>query len=100
MDNPYGDQRVTFVPAPVHSGAKLKVGYNGLLKNAGADRVFVHYGYDGWKETHTMEMDHAGNGSFSVMLSASADRRIDLCFKDSADHWDNNNGRNWRCEIV
>lgn len=97
----YGsDQWVSLEPNPVQSGSKLYVVYDGLLAKSGADRVYIHFGYDGWKDQQTMEMTPQKDGSFSASIRASADHHIDLCFKDSADHWDNNYGSNWRSRII
>lgn len=99
MDDDSINGQVILEPEEVQSGDKLYIVYDGLLKNAGADRIFLHYGFDGWKDPQTVEMAPNGASQYSAVIRASADRRIDMCFKDSAEHWDNNNGHNWRCKV-
>ena len=48
MATQYNDDRVSIEPAPVQSGDTVHINYQGILKNSGADQVFLHYGVDGW----------------------------------------------------
>ena len=100
MATKYNDDRVSIEPAPVKSGSKVTIKYQGLLKNSGADEVYLHYGFDGWKDIATTKMKRLPEGVFSAEISAYADQEVNFCFKDSANNWDNNNGWNWKCDIV
>jgi hypothetical protein len=71
----------------------------GLLKNSGADEVFLYYGVDGWKNQDTIKMHKMQDGVFGAEIRANASHEINFCFKDSANNWDNNNGWNWKTEI-
>ncbi|MEW6173705.1 MAG: carbohydrate-binding protein [Bacillota bacterium] len=93
------DQRVDVSPSPAIKGRDVFIRYDGLLKNSGADRVFCHYGYDGWKNTSTAEMRREHDGSFAVSLPAHGNAEMNFCFKDSAANWDNNAGWNWLTDI-
>lgn len=94
------DDRVEIEPAPIKAGSVAKVKYNGLLAQSGADRVFLHYGLDGWKKPNTVEMTRIGDRFEAGFRTTAAVRSVDFCFKDSADHWDNNSGFNWRVEVL
>lgn len=100
MHERFDDHRVAVEPAPVRSGGKVSIHYHGLLSNSGADAIYLHYGYDGWRDPRTVPMQRTADGGFSAEISTTADRELNFCFKDSANNWDNNSGWNWRCEIV
>ncbi|OPX91534.1 MAG: Carbohydrate binding domain (family 25) [Pelotomaculum sp. PtaB.Bin013] len=72
----------------------ITVCYNGLLAKSGADQVFLHYGFgDRWMDTSTDKMNRTYRG-WEKNIKMKSDK-VNFCFKDSADHWDNNNGSNW-----
>lgn len=77
---------------------QFQVNYQGLLKNAGAKEVYLHYGVDNWAHTATVKMDHGHNGGFTALIQPNA-RAVEFCFKDNAENWDNNNGSNWRAHV-
>ena len=93
------DDRIWANPTPAVKGGLQEIGYRGLLARHGADKVYLHYGVDGWKNPKTVPMEKRSDGSFSCQISCDAERSIDFCFKDSADHWDNNSGWNWSVDI-
>jgi len=93
------DQRVDVIPSPSLRGRHATIRYDGLLNRAGADRVFIHYGFDGWKRTATAEMRREPDGAFSYSLPMDGDVECNFCFKDSANNWDNNSGWNWATDI-
>lgn len=81
-------------------GEKTSVIYSGLLSKKGADKVYLHYGFDGWNNVNTIAMSEAQNGVYTAKLKVDGDREINFCFKDDANNWDNNYGINWKTEIV
>lgn len=93
------DDRVWVNPSPALKGNMAEIGYRGLLVKSGADKVYLHYGTDGWKNARTVPMNRRPDGSFSAQITAEGERSLEFCFKDSADHWDNNNGLNWYVPI-
>ncbi|GAW91735.1 carbohydrate-binding protein [Calderihabitans maritimus] len=93
------DDRIFVDPVPASKGSTVKIGYNGLLAKSGADAVWIHYGFDGWNSTATVPMYRQADGSFVTHITAQGNKEINFCFKDSADHWDNNSGWNWMCPI-
>lgn len=94
------DDRVQVDPDPVKAGGTAKIRYNGLLAKSGADRVFLHYGVDGWKKPTTIEMTRIGDRFEGEVKTSATARSLEFCFKDSADHWDNNNGLDWRVSVI
>jgi hypothetical protein len=73
----------------------VDVTYAGLLRNSGASGVLLHCGFDGWREPSDIWMTRDVDGSFRTSVKADAKSEINMCFKDTADNWDNNNGWNW-----
>jgi hypothetical protein len=95
----FNDDRVSLEPAPVKSGDTVHINYTGLLRNSGADEVYLHYGLDGWKDSGTVKMEKMHNDTFGAEIKVNANQEINFCFKDSASNWDNNNGWNWKADI-
>lgn len=93
------DDRVDVCPSPAFKGRDVLIRYKGLLAKSGADRVFCHYGYDGWKNINTVEMRREPDGSFVASIPVNGQSEINFCFKDSANNWDNNSGWNWATDI-
>ncbi len=94
------DDRIWVNPSPPVKGQMVEVGYRGLLAKSGADRTYLHYGFDDWKNPKTVPMSKIADGSFSARILVEGERDLNFCFKDSADHWDNNSGWNWTQPIV
>jgi hypothetical protein len=94
------DKRIWSRPEFPKKGTTTQIGYRGILTEHGADKVYLHYGTDGWKSPKTVPMQIRFDGSFVTDIVCNAEKSIDFCFKDSADHWDNNSGMNWMLPIV
>lgn len=88
-------------PTPITSGQEVTFFYNGLLHKSGADQVYIHMGYGNnaqWEKTMDIPMAHTQWG-WTKSVTVYDDSRLNFCFKDSANNWDNNNGSNWSYEI-
>lgn len=81
-------------------GEKTAIVYNGLLSKKGADKVYLHYGFDGWNNVSTIAMNESQNGFYTTSVKVEGNRELNFCFKDEANNWDNNYGANWKTEIV
>lgn len=71
--------------------------YDGLLAKAGADDVYTVVGYgsnSSWDNIQTIRMNRFGN-SFHADVPTMHGMNINVCFKDSAENWDNNSGMNY-----
>jgi len=87
-------------PEPHRVGDRCHITYEGLLKKSGADQVYLHYGYGtNWNQVQDIPMFNTEKGA-ACDLTVEQDGLFNFCFKDSADHWDNNNGHNWSLTIV
>lgn len=88
-------------PVPITTGEEITILYNGLLSNSGADQVYLHYGYgtaQAWSGVKDVKMEKTERG-WVKKFTVDDSSRLNLCFKDSANNWDNNNGINWSFEI-
>jgi hypothetical protein len=90
---------VVLVPNVVVKGDNAKVVYKGILSNSGADTVYMRLGYgDKWDNNWDVKMKKSDEG-FAAQFPVTCDKALHLAFKDSADHWDNNSGRNYTFEV-
>lgn len=88
-------------PVPITSGSEVTVLYHGLLRNDGADQVWLRTGYGdsrNWQDVSDHRMEYTDYG-FVKTFKVENSSRLNFCFKDSANNWDNNNGLNWSFEI-
>jgi hypothetical protein len=71
--------------------------YDGLLAKCGADDVYTVVGYgsnSNWENIQTIRMNRFEN-TFHADIPVMSGMNINVCFKDSADNWDNNSGMNY-----
>ncbi len=95
----YEDYGVILSKKTLYSGDRLKINYNGLLAQAGAENVYLHSGYGSdWSNSSYIQMQKTQDG-FSAELEVLEGDTLELCFKDSADNWDNNSGNNYLFNI-
>ena len=93
--NRYKNNGITISPANFASGDKIKVTYNGLLSQSGANEIYAHIGWgDSWENVNDIKMSKTKTG-FSTTITAY-NSALNLCFKDTCNNWDNNNGNNYR----
>jgi hypothetical protein len=83
-------------PTPSRVREQVKVRYHGLLAESGADQVYLHTGYGAgsWENIYDYHMEKIGS-EWETTIKIDRDGQFNLCFKDSANNWDNNNGMNW-----
>jgi len=92
---------ITVSPVPLTMGERVTVKYQGLLAQSGAEQLYLHKGYGpghSWSSIEDLPMQK-NNGVWEVQFVADNASRLNFCFKDNAENWDNNNGRNWSLEI-
>ena len=88
-----------FIVPVVKKGSKTSISYNGILSNSGAEKIYLHYGFDGWSNAKTVAMNKSLSGAFNTSVKVNGKKHLNFCFKDNADNWDNNNGSDWKAEI-
>lgn len=73
----------------------VKISYTGNLFQKGSDDVFIHYGFgDNWNNINDLKMDKTELG-FQAEINLLDSDKLNFCFKNSSDEWDNNNGSNY-----
>lgn len=79
-------------------GSKVQVTYNGLLANSGAQEVYAVIGFgdnNNWKNVSTFPMKSKNRQMYEISIPSKDAGQINVAFKDSADNWDNNSGKNY-----
>lgn len=95
----YEDNGVVLSRKSFYSGDRLKIIYKGLLAGSGAESVYLHYGFgDGWDFSSYVQMERLSEG-FQAEIQVQEGKSLELCFKDSANNWDNNSGSNYVYKI-
>jgi hypothetical protein len=91
---------VAITPSAIHKGDNVTVVYNGLLSKDGASELYLHSGYNqDWSDLYDHQLVSTNRG-WETTFSANNAANLNFCFKDSAGHWDNNNGRNWSVRLI
>ncbi|MCX7921199.1 MAG: carbohydrate-binding protein [Clostridia bacterium] len=99
MYNNYIENGVIITPNVVAKGDKATVIYRGLLHNSGAHSVLMRIGYgDNWNDTHDVRMSKTAEG-FEAVLPVNSSNKLNVCFKDCANNWDNNSGNNYSFQV-
>lgn len=94
------NQGISIAPQDARAGELVKIMYNGLLAQNGADQVYLHMGFgDQWDKSSDLPMQRTING-WQRVIPLDVTGSMNFCFKDSANNWDNNNGYNWRVEVL
>ncbi|WP_242855865.1 carbohydrate-binding protein [Ruminiclostridium josui] len=79
----------------MYSGDKIILKYNGLLCQDGAENIYAHVGFgENWENKYFVTMAKE-NGEFIAEIDIKDGKTCGICFKDSADNWDNNSGENY-----
>lgn len=88
-------------PIPITYGERVTVLYNGILGQNPGEEVYVHTGYgrnDNWRMVKDIKMEKTRSG-WEASFTVTDDSRLNMCFKDNHNRWDNNYGKNWSFEV-
>ena len=73
----------------------VKISYTGKLFQDGSEEVFVHYGFgNNWDNLNEIEMEKT-ELVFQAEIELVSDETLNLCFRNSNNEWDNNEGQNF-----
>lgn len=87
-------------PVPITLGDEVRIKYKGLLAEANPGKVYLHAGYGpNWEKLIDVPMKKGRDGSWSVSVSVDEPSNFNFCFRDDAQNWDNNYGRNWSYQV-
>lgn len=91
----YESSGVILSKKTLYSGDKVILKYNGLLCQAGAGSIYAHVGFgESWDNKYFVAMKKE-NDIFEVEIDIKEGKTCGICFKDSAENWDNNSGENY-----
>jgi len=94
-NNLYKNNGLTINPSSFSSGDKIKLTYNGLLSQCGAEEIYAHIGWgEAWEDVNDIKMSKTKSG-FTATIKADKMAVLNVCFKDSLNNWDNNSGSNY-----
>lgn len=73
----------------------VKISYTGKLFQDGSEEVFVHYGFgNNWDNLNEIKMEKTELG-FQAEIELVSNDTLNLCFRNSNNEWDNNEGQNY-----
>lgn len=79
--------------------SKVKISYTGKLFEDNSDKLYLHYGYGlQWDNVSEVEMVKTELG-FQAEIELISSDSLNLCFRNSNNEWDNNNGQNYSFPI-
>lgn len=79
--------------------SKVKISYTGKLFEDNSDKLYLHYGYGlQWDNVSEVEMVKTELG-FQAEVELISSDSLNLCFRNSNNEWDNNNGQNYSFPI-
>lgn len=92
---------VTVEPLPVSQGEAFTVSYEGILAQQGAAGITLHAGYGRgrWEHIQDIPMHPVGYQRWQATVFSDRSGPFSFCFRDTANHWDNNGGQNWTIDI-
>jgi hypothetical protein len=97
--NEYMSKGVTISPAVPESGNNVTIMYDGILSKNGAGHIYAYVGYgNSWQDNSYYKMDKSATG-FQTNIPVGNSDAMNMCFKDCADNWDNNSGKNYSFDI-
>lgn len=76
----------------------IKIEYGGQLARNGANEIYAVIGYgpnNKWENVENLKMQKTNEHTFELLTIRKQTGNINIAFKDSSNHWDNNNGRNY-----
>ncbi len=75
--------------------SKVKISYTGKYFQDGSEKVYAHYGFGTqWDNVNEVEMEKTELG-FQMEIVLEEGETFNLCFKNGAGEWDNNDGQNY-----
>ena len=73
----------------------VKISYTGKLFQDESEEVFAHYGFgNNWDNLNEIKMEKTELG-FQTEIELNSSDTLNLCFRNSNNAWDNNDGQNY-----
>ena len=98
-NNQYLVNGIVLNPSVPSVGDNVRIIYDGLLAKNGASHIYAHIGYgDSWDKKSYHQMTKSSM-AFEASFPVEDSDTLNVCFKDCANNWDNNSGKNYSFEI-
>lgn len=95
----YMNNGVSISPLVPAVGDSVKITYDGILSKSGASHLYAHVGFGNkWDSISDIKMTKSSMG-FEASIPVSNADTMNVCFKDCANNWDNNSGKNYLFDI-
>ncbi len=92
-------KNIFFNTDKIIENSKLKISYVGTLYQNASEEVFLHYGFGvNWDNVSDLKMQKTELG-FQCEIEIIESDLLNLCFRNSNNEWDNNNGKNYSFTI-
>ena len=73
----------------------VKISYTGRFFQDNSEEVFIHYGFgNNWDNLNEIKMEKSDLG-FQAEIELLSNDSLNLCFRNSNNEWDNNDGQNY-----
>lgn len=76
----------------------FRILYSGILAKSGAKEIYVVIGYGdnlNWENVREYPMSKLSDEKFELIFPVTRTGQINMAFRDSANNWDNNSGKNF-----
>ncbi len=94
------EETVYFDTTNLIEGRTAKLTYKGSLATAGAEEIYVHYGFGLlWENVQETKLVKVADNTFEADISLMAGDSINFCFRDGNNNWDNNETHNYSMPI-
>ncbi len=81
------------------ANSTVKISYTGELFQNGSEKVYAHFGFgNNWDNLTEIEMTKTELG-FQAEINLASEETLNLCFRNTDNAWDNNNGANYSFEV-
>lgn len=99
MKKLYEENGVKVSKTSLSEGDEVTLHYNGCLVKNGADLIYAHLGYGNeWSKLSDIPMERSKDGFRTTIKIEEADR-LNICFRDRWDNWDNNWSQNYSFQV-
>lgn len=104
MDNThntkYSQNGLVVTPDLISLGDRIRFTYNGILAASDAQEIYAHIGYGdtSWDNIADIKMTKTAAG-FEAVFPVPKAGKLNICFKDSGNNWDNNDHMNYTFDV-
>ena len=94
------EETVYFDTTNLIEGRTAKLTYKGTLAVAGAEEIYVHYGFGLlWENVQEAKLTKVADNTFEAEIALMSSDSINFCFRDDENNWDNNETHNYSMPI-